>query len=302
MAERDWEYRRAFFVDQALLQMDEVFLHCEMLDTLCEVFVNGILAGRGKNMHLRYDFSVKQYLREGENEVRIVFFSPLQFLREEEKREHVPGCPQSVPGVPHIRKAHWPVWWMGPTIPISGITRDISLHGYQTARVRECQIRQNHHDGVVDLTVAARAEAAGDATDQALSFVFTLLSPAGEELGRKTAAGPKAECAFTVENPQLWWTNDLYQRGNPAALYRENGSFAQLAQGRRSTPIRSAYGLAHHRAQTGKRISGAQLPVCVKRRRRCSPKAAIISRWIPSSPARAMIKRGNCSRIAGMRI
>lgn len=46
----------AFFVDQALLQMDEVFLHCEMLDTLCEVFVNGILAGRGKNMHLRYDF------------------------------------------------------------------------------------------------------------------------------------------------------------------------------------------------------------------------------------------------------
>ena len=76
VAERDWEYRRAFFVDQALLQMDEVFLHCEMLDTLCEVFVNGILAGRGKNMHLRYDFSVKQYLREGENEVRIVFFSP----------------------------------------------------------------------------------------------------------------------------------------------------------------------------------------------------------------------------------
>ena len=55
VAERDWEYRRAFFVDQAMLQMDEVFLHCEMLDTLCEVFVNGILAGRGKNMHLRYD-------------------------------------------------------------------------------------------------------------------------------------------------------------------------------------------------------------------------------------------------------
>ena len=127
VAERDWEYRRAFFVDQAMLQMDEVFLHCEMLDTLCEVFVNGILAGRGKNMHLRYDFSVKQYLREGENEVRIVFFSPLQFLREEEKREHVPGCPQSVPGVPHIRKAHCHFGWdWGPTIPISGITRDIS--------------------------------------------------------------------------------------------------------------------------------------------------------------------------------
>lgn len=109
VAERDWEYRRAFFVDQALLQMDEVFLHCEMLDTLCEVFVNGILAGRGKNMHLRYDFSVKQYLREGENEVRIVFFSPLQFLREEEKREHVPGCPQSVRVCPTSAR-HTPFW------------------------------------------------------------------------------------------------------------------------------------------------------------------------------------------------
>ena len=84
--------------------------------------------------------------------------------------------------------------------------------------------RQNHHDGVVDLTVAARAEAAGDATDQALSFVFTLLSPAGEELGRKTAAGPKAECAFTVEKPTALVDERSFQRGNPAALYRENGA------------------------------------------------------------------------------
>lgn len=210
VAEKDWEYHRTFSVDEAMLQMDEVFLHCDMLDTLCEVYVNDSLAGVGKNMHLTYDFPVKQFLRAGENEVRIVFFSPLQFLREEEKREHVPGNGQSVTGAAHMRKAQCHFGWdWGPTIPISGITRDISLRGYETARIEETHIAQSHHDGVVDVTVKACAGPLAAAQEQPLTVTFTLLAPSGEELGRQTAKGPQAECTFIVENPQLWWTNDL---------------------------------------------------------------------------------------------
>lgn len=210
VAEKDWEYHRTFSVDEAMLQMDEVFLHCDMLDTLCEVYVNDSLAGVGKNMHLTYDFPVKQFLRAGENEVRIVFFSPLQFLREEEKREHVPGNGQSVTGAAHMRKAQCHFGWdWGPTIPISGITRDISLRGYETARIEETRIAQSHHDGVVDVTVKACAGPLAAAQEQPLTVTFTLLAPSGEELGRQTAKGPQAECTFIVENPQLWWTNDL---------------------------------------------------------------------------------------------
>lgn len=210
VAEKDWEYRRVFSVEKSLLAMDEVFLHCEMLDTLCKVYVNNTLAGEGKNMHLTCDFPVKRYLRAGENEVRIVFFSPLAFLREEEKREHIPGNAQSVTGMPHIRKAQCHFGWdWGPTIPISGITRGIALRGYETARILETRIRQNHHNGVVDVTVNACAERVAASEEKPLTFVFTLLSPSGKELGRKTAQGIQAECAFTVENPQLWWTNDL---------------------------------------------------------------------------------------------
>ena len=214
VAEKDWEYRRSFTVGRELLAMDEILLHCEMLDTLCEVSVNGTLIGKGKNMHLTYDFPVKQLLHEGKNEVHIVFFSPLQFLREEEKREHVPGNGQSVTGASHMRKAQCHFGWdWGPTIPISGITRDISLRGYQCARLAETRIRQSHHDGVVDVVVKATAEWVTEQGETAPVIRFTLLSPSGETLGHTTAQeGLEAECTFTVENPQLWWTNDLSDR------------------------------------------------------------------------------------------
>lgn len=210
VGEKDWEYRRAFAADKALLAMDEIFLHCEMLDTLCEVFVNGALAGKGKNMHLTYDFPVKRLLHEGENEVRIVFFSPVQFVRHASETDRIPPNSQSIAGMTHMRKAQCHFGWdWGPRIPISGITRGISLRGYETARVAETRILQSHHDGVVDVTASARAETIAENKDHALSFVFTLLAPNGEELGCKTVQGAQAECTFAVENPQLWWTNDL---------------------------------------------------------------------------------------------
>lgn len=210
VGEKEWEYRRFFSAEKALLQMDEIFLHCEMLDTLCKVYVNDTLVGEGQNMHLTYDFPVKKLLREGENELRIVFFSPIRFVRHACEMDRIPGNSQSITGMTHIRKAQCHFGWdWGPTIPISGITRDISLRGYETARILETRILQNHHGGVADVTVRASAERFAASEDEMLSFVFTLLSPAGEELGRKTVGGTEVECTFTVEHPQLWWTNDL---------------------------------------------------------------------------------------------
>lgn len=210
VGEKDWEYRRFFSAEKTLLKMDEIFLHCEMLDTLCKVYVNDTLVGKGKNMHLVYDFPVKKLLREGENELRIVFFSPIQFVRHACETDPTPGNSQSITGMTHIRKAQCHFGWdWGPTIPISGITRDISLRGYETARILETRILQNHHDGVVDVTIRTCARLLTGSSDKKLLFVFTLLSPSGEMLGRRAVEGPEAECAFTIENPQLWWTNDL---------------------------------------------------------------------------------------------
>src|SRR5512146_2833430 len=45
VAEKDWEYRRTFTVDADVLREERVYLACEGLDTLAEVFINGQQVG-----------------------------------------------------------------------------------------------------------------------------------------------------------------------------------------------------------------------------------------------------------------
>lgn len=43
---QDWVFSRAFAVDEALLKAKYVYLHCDSLDTIAEVYLNGLLAGQ----------------------------------------------------------------------------------------------------------------------------------------------------------------------------------------------------------------------------------------------------------------
>ena len=45
LMEKDYEYRKTFSADAALLSSDAALLRCEGLDTLCHVFINGQKAG-----------------------------------------------------------------------------------------------------------------------------------------------------------------------------------------------------------------------------------------------------------------
>lgn len=76
VAETDWEYERTFTVPAELLDCDRVELQCATLDTICDVFVNDTLVGKGENAHRRYAFDMKSALKAGENRIRILFYSP----------------------------------------------------------------------------------------------------------------------------------------------------------------------------------------------------------------------------------
>lgn len=207
VGERDWEYKKTFTVDESFLKSDETVLQCEMLDTLCDVFINDILVGHGENAHIAYEFDVKEALKSGENTVRVVFYSPVQFVRNACKTDNIPGNSQSIRGMTHIRKAQCHFGWdWGPKIPISGITRPIRLASYNKGRIDDIRINQKHEDGTVDVTVKATAKKLSDAS---LNIRCTLLSPSGEIILEQTKSGEQADFTFNVQNPELWWTNDI---------------------------------------------------------------------------------------------
>ncbi len=60
--DNDFIYSRDFTVPADLLESDRVLLHCDGLDTLATVTVNGSVVGTAKNMHRIYEIDEKSVL------------------------------------------------------------------------------------------------------------------------------------------------------------------------------------------------------------------------------------------------
>ncbi len=206
-ASRDYEYVRTFAVTEELLANEKVLLKCYGLDTLATIYVNGQKVAETDDMHRTYEFDVKAILSEGENEIRIVFASALEYVREmNRKLPFEYNIKDTTFGFPHIRKAHNMFGWDSePEIPDAGIWRDIELIGWSAVRLDTPYVRQTHTPGCADLTIEVPLERLAS---DAVSVQALLTAPDGTvyETCVQTQE-EQAVLALKVENPALWWPN-----------------------------------------------------------------------------------------------
>ena len=208
VADRDWEYQREFQVDETLLNEDRVELVCLGLDTLAEVTLNGQMIGKTNNMFRTYRWDVKELLKAGQNSLSIILRSPTGYIQSRQEERKLPAMMNA--GVAHIRKVQSHFGWdWGPTLPTSGIWREIRLEGSSTAKLSEIHLRQNHKDGAVTLSAATTVDNYGDAE---LELQMTLTAPDGTTQQTSLAVENASESTtlmMAVDNPQLWWPNGL---------------------------------------------------------------------------------------------
>ncbi len=196
---KDYEYEREITVPASLMEKDRVILRCEGLDTLASVYLNGELVGKADNMHITWEWDVKNLLREGANELKIRFESPIEYSLAEYEKHPVWCSTDAIPGYPHIRKAHCMFGWdWGPRLPDAGIWRDISLVGVDCGRIISVLVLQEHENGAARLNLKPEIEACccNDCAVEA-----ELVTPEGESLAFD------ANGELTLNNPQLWWPN-----------------------------------------------------------------------------------------------
>ena len=203
---QDYCYRRTFVVDAAELHHDRAELVCEGLDTISDLRLNGHFVAHTDDMHRTYRFPVDKLLREGENEIEILFSSPLQFVREEDARNDIhyasTGC---LRGNAALRKAHYMFGWdWGPQLPDAGIFRDIRLEYTDTARLEDVRIRQEHLEEGVRLVFQTRA-ALLTGGDYLVDACVT--APDGQTFTVRSACGEPL--SVLIPSPRLWWPNGL---------------------------------------------------------------------------------------------
>jgi beta-mannosidase len=134
----DWIYRRSLFVTDTFLQHQHLDLVFKGLDTFAEVYLNDSLIGKADNMFRTWEWEVKRHLKIGENELKVVFRSP---LKEGAKMREAYGIqlphdsdPSGVS--PYIRKAAYQFGWdFCPRLVTSGIWKEVELRGWSEDRI-----------------------------------------------------------------------------------------------------------------------------------------------------------------------
>ncbi len=206
----DWAYAREFNVPEAFLRSQRVALRCEGLDTLAEIRLNGRKLAAANNMYRTWEFDVAPLLRPGANRIEVRFRSAEREGARLQKAHPVPGLDKrvEVQGKNWLRKEPCNFGWdWGPKLVTCGIWRDIALVAFDTARVTDVHIRQQHGKGkAVTLNLAAAVEAVASGAKLTAAVRVTLDgTPVAEAAAPVRRNG--ASCELTVKQPQLWWPN-----------------------------------------------------------------------------------------------
>ncbi len=208
IASYDYEYRRDFAIDPQLLECDQVLLCCDGLDTLAEILINEVSIAKTDNMHRRYEFDVKRFLRNGSNTIRVILASPLRYVARKQNEQPTWGAAEAVAGFQHLRKGHSMFGWdWGPQLPDAGIWRNIAIKGFERGRLEDVYVTQRHCDDQdrVRLEVQVRHR---QWDPRPLTIEVRLTAPDGSRMVQNcSGVQPENQLSIEVENPQLWWPN-----------------------------------------------------------------------------------------------
>ncbi len=130
----DWTYRRTITVADTLFKHANIDLVFKGLDTFAEVYLNDSLLGKADNMFRSWEWPIKDLLKLGKNELKVIFRS---VIKEGAKLRDAYGIqlphdndPSGVS--PYVRKAAYQFGWdFAPRLVGCGIWKEVELRCWE---------------------------------------------------------------------------------------------------------------------------------------------------------------------------
>ncbi len=227
----DWEYKTTFSVDGTVAGRDRIELDFKGLDTYADVFVNGEQVLQADNMFREWKADVKEVLKEGENELRVVLRSPItEGIKKYDAQGYViPVSDNDLAEIGKVedgkkvsvytRKAGYHFGWdWGPRLVTSGIWRPVTLKAWDDARIENLQIVQHEvSDERATFTAVFEIDSQGKK-----NAVLSVMNDSNALALKQVQLQPgmkQYQVDFEIQDPQLWWTNGLGE----AHLYNIRG-------------------------------------------------------------------------------
>ncbi|MBP6391007.1 MAG: hypothetical protein KA352_08940 [Flavobacteriales bacterium] len=206
---QDWIYACPLEADDALLSHEHIDLVLHGLDVYASVYLNDVLLGSMDNAFRTWEFDVRDELRPGANELRVVFRSTVQegAVRMKEHAVRLPadndaGSPKVSP---YVRKAAFQFGWdFSPRVVGCGITCPVELRCWDHARIVDVDVRSAPDP--LNARQSATVHLEGLMNDD-LSLVLT----SGNERDTVPIIFRGAEAWITTDLPsrpiERWWPN-----------------------------------------------------------------------------------------------
>ena len=203
----EWKFKAIFFIDS--YDKNQSFaLHFEGIDTYAQLSVNGKKIASFENAFIPYRVKLDGVLKQGANEIDLVFTPPVLYHKErwETERYHLPA-PNDVHKIaiaPYTRKPQYQFGW-----DWSLRMNTIGLTG--PASISKCAVPEIWNKTVrVDTLLTSYAEISLGL--QLSDTSLTEIEWKSELFGTKLLT--KSEDGFfwrkeTVQNPKLWWPRGL---------------------------------------------------------------------------------------------
>ena len=138
----DWEYRKSFTVDEAMLARRHVDLVFDGIDTTATVYLNEHLILNADNMFRAWRIDAKPLLHAGENTIRIVFLSDVK-VGAKLASEDTSHDETHIPEKSYVRKAAYEYGWdWGPRLVTCGVWQPVRLELWDEGRIESLAIAQ----------------------------------------------------------------------------------------------------------------------------------------------------------------
>ena len=215
VAERDWEYRRTFVVGASVAAEEHLALVFDGLDTLADVRLNGESVGSADNMFRTWRWDVTGRLRDGENEITVLFHSAVRRGAELDAVRSLDRPKETLAGGPYLRKAPCHFGWdWGPKLPNIGMWQEVRLEGWSIERLEDVRIEQavDVERARARITARVEIERSEAAEPRAIEARLRVACPNGRiESGEVAIRAGESAASLSVDiaDPELWWPNGM---------------------------------------------------------------------------------------------
>ena len=216
----NWEYKTSFSVSKEERNFINAQLVFNGLDTYADVYLNDSLILQADNMFLRYKLDCRALLKEGDNALRIVFYSPiLKGIQKYDATNYkLPISANDLAEIGEvengkrvsafIRKAPYHFGWdWGPRLVTSGIWRKVELQFWNGLKIENSFIEQQELNQIAKFTASASINSNEDKEVHIQVRVEdSLVAEKKVELKR---GSQNISIPFEILNPRLWWPNGM---------------------------------------------------------------------------------------------